>query len=82
MREKQFEIEFETVENQEIRKKSDFDIFLSSPLFLKEYSTLIFPVIILMEPIYSLKNPLYLNYATIGVYLAVCILNLYIFFLV
>ena len=71
MREKQFEIEFEAVEKQETRKKSDFDMFLSTPLFLKEYQTLIFPIIILMEPIFSLSNPLYLNYATVGVYLAV-----------
>lgn len=71
MREKQFEIEFDSVENNDsMRKKSDFDMFLSTPLFLKEFNTLVFPAIVLMEPIFSLNNPVYLNYATVGVYLA------------
>jgi predicted metalloendopeptidase len=69
MRTKQFEIEFEGVEMMNEPKK-EFDMFLFTPLFLKEYNTLVYPAVTLLEPIFSLKNPIYLNYATVGVFLS------------
>lgn len=69
MRTKQFEIEFEGAEMITEFKK-EFDMFLFTPLFLKEYDTLVYPAVTLLEPIFSLNNPIYLNYATVGVFLS------------
>ena len=66
--------EFDLLDIQQIKrirnKKYIFDIFLANLMYLKQYNTLIMPAGILIDPIFNLDNPIYLNYATIGSYLA------------
>jgi predicted metalloendopeptidase len=51
-------------------KKSFFDIFMSNGIYFAEYNTILLPGGIFINPIYDIDHPDYLNYATIGVYVA------------
>ena len=59
-----------TSQSERIRsKKYVFDIFLANLMYLKEHNTMLMPAGVLIEPIYSVSSPVYLNYATIGNFL-------------
>ena len=47
-----------------------FDIFQANMFFLQQFNTMLVPATIFQEPVFSLENPYYLSYATIGVYAA------------
>ena len=67
--EKEFDL-LETQQSQRIRsKKYVFDIFLANLMYFKEHNTLLMPAGVLIEPIFNVDNPIYLNYATIGAYM-------------
>jgi predicted metalloendopeptidase len=51
-------------------KKYIFDIFLANLMYLKDFNTLLMPAGVVVEPIFNPNNPMYLNYATIGVYMS------------
>jgi hypothetical protein len=58
-----------TRQSERIRsKKYVFDIFLANLMYLKEHNTMLMPAGVLIEPIYSVSSPVYLNYATIGMF--------------
>ena len=52
------------------RKESIVDLFSVNLFYFDQYNTLIMPAGVLYDPIFNIKNPIYLNYATIGVYLS------------
>jgi hypothetical protein len=51
-------------------KKYIFDIFLANLMYLKDFNALLMPAGVVVDPIFNMNNPLYLNYATIGVYIS------------
>ncbi|RNA40851.1 endothelin-converting enzyme 1-like [Brachionus plicatilis] len=51
-------------------KQYMIDIFEANLMYFKEHNTLLMPAGVLIEPIFSINNPIYLNYATIGSFLA------------
>lgn len=51
-------------------KQYMIDIFEANLMYFKEHNTLLMPAGVLIEPIFNINNPLYLNYATIGSFLA------------
>jgi hypothetical protein len=69
-----FKKEFDLIEvDQLMRIKNKnylFDIFLTNLMNLREYETMLVPAGILVEPIFNINNPSYLNYATVGAYMA------------
>jgi predicted metalloendopeptidase len=71
---KNYEREFDLVgKSQRTRirdKKHIFDIFLTNLIYLKDHNSLFMPIGTLIEPIFDMQQPTYLNYATIGSYLA------------
>ena len=51
-------------------KQYMIDIFEANLMYFKEHNTLLMPAGVLIEPIFNINNPIYLNYATIGSFLA------------
>lgn len=74
MKKRKFEKEFSLINlNQSTRmknKKTMIDLFSVNLFYFQEYNTIILPGGILYDPIFNLKNPSYLNYATVGSYLS------------
>lgn len=52
------------------KKKSIVDFFSVNLFYFDQFNTLIMPAGVLYDPIFNVQNPMYLNYATIGVYLS------------
>lgn len=74
MKKRKFEKEFSLINSHQASRMSNtkemFGLFSANLYYFEEYNTLILPAGILYKPIFDVKNPAYLNYATIGVYLS------------
>ena len=47
-----------------------FDIFEANMFYIEHFNAILIPAIVFLEPMFSLENPYYLSYATIGVFMA------------
>jgi hypothetical protein len=74
MRKRKFEKEFSLINLSQATRMSStrtmFDLYSVNLYYFEQYNALILPAGILYRPIFDLEYPTYLNYATIGVYLA------------
>lgn len=69
---KQFElIHLKQTQVERIRsQKYIFSIFVANLLYLQAYNTMLMPAGTFIEPVFSIDFPMYLNFATVGVYMS------------
>ncbi len=74
MRKRNYEKEFDLINTYQHHRMQNsstmIDLFSVNMFYFEQYNSIILPGGILYEPIFNTKYPLYLNYATVGVYLS------------